>query len=117
MDLMQTRSLVAKVATVAAQGHRSSDEARAGWVTRARCRSINPDELFVRGAAQRKATLICRHCPVIAECLADALDNQMEFGVWGENLLQGRHQEFPSETRATSTEVPRGFTAKLTFKF
>jgi WhiB family transcriptional regulator, redox-sensing transcriptional regulator len=90
MDLMQTRSLVAKVATVAAQGHRSSDEARAGWVTRARCRSINPDELFVRGAAQRKATLICRHCPVIAECLADALDNQMEFGVWGGQTARQR---------------------------
>jgi WhiB family redox-sensing transcriptional regulator len=22
-------------------------------------------------------------CPVIAECLADALDNRTEFGVWG----------------------------------
>jgi hypothetical protein len=25
----------------------------------------------------------CRHCPVVAECLAYALGNQMEFGVWG----------------------------------
>ena len=83
MDLMQTRSLVAAVATVAAEGHRSSDGARAGWVTRARCRSINPDELFVRGAAQRKAAVICRYCPVIAECAADSLDNRVEFGVWG----------------------------------
>ena len=52
-------------------------------MSKARCRSIDPDELFVGGAAQRKAAVICRHCPVIAECLADALDNQMEFGVWG----------------------------------
>jgi WhiB family redox-sensing transcriptional regulator len=58
-------------------------EARIAWVSKARCRSIDPDELFVGGAAQRKAAVICRHCPVIAECLADALDNQMEFGVWG----------------------------------
>ena len=57
--------------------------ARIGWVAQARCRSTDPDELFVRGAAQRKAAVICRHCPVIRECLADALDNQMEFGVWG----------------------------------
>jgi WhiB family transcriptional regulator, redox-sensing transcriptional regulator len=57
--------------------------ARSAWVLKARCRSTDPDELFVRGAAQRKAAVICRHCPVIAECLADALDNQMEFGVWG----------------------------------
>jgi WhiB family transcriptional regulator, redox-sensing transcriptional regulator len=58
-------------------------EARAAWVSKALCRSTDPDELFVRGAAQRKAAVICRHCPVVAECLADALDNQMEFGVWG----------------------------------
>jgi WhiB family transcriptional regulator, redox-sensing transcriptional regulator len=43
----------------------------------------DPDELFVRGAAQRKAAVICRHCPVILECGADALDNRVEFGVWG----------------------------------
>lgn len=58
-------------------------EDRREWVAKARCRSTDPDELFVRGAAQRKAALICRHCPVIAECAADALDNQIEFGVWG----------------------------------
>ena len=58
-------------------------EGRRAWVSKARCRSTDPDELFVRGAAQRKAALICRHCPVVAECLADALRNQMEFGVWG----------------------------------
>jgi WhiB family transcriptional regulator, redox-sensing transcriptional regulator len=56
---------------------------RIEWVAKARCRSADPDELFVRGAAQRRAALICRQCPVAAECLADALDNQMEFGVWG----------------------------------
>jgi WhiB family transcriptional regulator, redox-sensing transcriptional regulator len=58
-------------------------EARIVWVSRARCRSTDPDQLFVRGAAQKKAAAICRHCPVIAECAAEALDNQMEFGVWG----------------------------------
>jgi WhiB family redox-sensing transcriptional regulator len=58
-------------------------EARIAWVSRARCRGADPDELFVRGAAQRKAAVICRHCPVIAECGADALDNRVEFGVWG----------------------------------
>lgn len=58
-------------------------EARIAWVSQARCRQADPDELFVRGAAQRKAAVICRHCPVIAECGADALDNRVEFGVWG----------------------------------
>ena len=58
-------------------------EARIAWVSQARCRSAHPDEMFVRGAKQRKAAAICRHCPVIAECAADALDNHVEFGVWG----------------------------------
>jgi WhiB family transcriptional regulator, redox-sensing transcriptional regulator len=58
-------------------------QALSAWVSKARCRSTDFDELFVRGAAQKKAAVICRNCPVIAECLADALDNQMEFGVWG----------------------------------
>ncbi|ABK69810.1 WhiB family transcriptional regulator [Mycolicibacterium smegmatis] len=62
--------------------HRDS-EARIAWVSQARCRQADPDELFVRGAAQRKAAVICRHCPVILECGADALDNRVEFGVWG----------------------------------
>lgn len=58
-------------------------EARIAWVAQALCRSADPDQLFVRGAAQRKAAVICRHCPVITECGADALDNRVEFGVWG----------------------------------
>lgn len=58
-------------------------EARIAWVASARCRGVDPDQLFVRGAAQRKAATICRHCPVLMECGADALDNRVEFGVWG----------------------------------
>jgi WhiB family transcriptional regulator, redox-sensing transcriptional regulator len=53
------------------------------WVSKALCRSADPDELFVRGAAQRKAAAICRHCPVMQQCAADALDNHVEYGVWG----------------------------------
>ncbi len=61
----------------------SEAEARAEWVSKALCRTTDPDELFVRGAAQRKVAEICRRCPVILECAADALDNHVEFGVWG----------------------------------
>ena len=53
------------------------------WTTRAACKGTDPDELFVQGAAQNRAKLICRGCPVRTECLADALDNGIEFGVWG----------------------------------
>lgn len=63
--------------------HHADTEARIAWVSKALCRAADPDELFVRGAAQRKAAVICRHCPVMIECGADALDNRVEFGVWG----------------------------------
>src|SRR6266480_1586488 len=53
------------------------------WTVRAACKGTDPDELFVQGAAQNRAKLICRGCPVRTECLADALDNRIEFRVWG----------------------------------
>lgn len=53
------------------------------WASQAACRGSNPDTLFVQGAAQNRAKAICIGCPVRAECLADALDNRIEFGVWG----------------------------------
>ena len=39
--------------------------------------------MFVQGAAQNRVKQICSGCPVKMECLADALDNRTEFGVWG----------------------------------
>ncbi len=53
------------------------------WASKGRCVGTDPDALFVRGAAQQGAKVICQKCPVIAECLADALDNRTEYGVWG----------------------------------
>lgn len=53
------------------------------WVAQARCTEGDPDALFVMGAAQNVAKRICRHCEVKDDCLADALDNRIEFGVWG----------------------------------
>lgn len=53
------------------------------WRCRAACRGGDPDRLFVRGAAQREAKLVCFGCPVRTECLAEALDHRIEFGVWG----------------------------------
>jgi WhiB family transcriptional regulator, redox-sensing transcriptional regulator len=81
---------------------RCAAEGRNAWVSNARCRTFDPDELFVRGAAQRKAAAICRHCPVMVECAADALDHRIEFGVWGgmterqRRLLLKQHPEVDS---------------------
>jgi WhiB family redox-sensing transcriptional regulator len=53
------------------------------WSAYAACGDEAPDTLFVSGAAQHRAKSVCRGCPVRTECLADALDNRVEFGVWG----------------------------------
>jgi WhiB family transcriptional regulator, redox-sensing transcriptional regulator len=53
------------------------------WAPLGACAKSDPDALFVQGAAQQTAKIVCQGCPVIAECLADALDNRTEFGVWG----------------------------------
>lgn len=41
----------------------------------------------------------------------------LEVGVWGQNLLQDRHAEFPSLKSSVQTEIPREFLAKLTLRF
>ncbi|MEO6881449.1 MAG: WhiB family transcriptional regulator [Mycobacteriaceae bacterium] len=73
---MTSGVLTATAGTTVARG-------RLGWVARAACREVDPERLFVEGAAQREATVICRSCPVQLECLADALDHREPFGVWG----------------------------------
>ncbi|GAB3602798.1 hypothetical protein GCM10027586_05780 [Kineococcus gypseus] len=53
------------------------------WASRGACKSASADELFVQGSAQNRAKTICGGCVVRTECLADALDSRVEFGVWG----------------------------------
>jgi WhiB family redox-sensing transcriptional regulator len=53
------------------------------WTSLAACREGDPDELFVQGAEQNRVKQRCVGCLVRTECLADALDNRVEFGVWG----------------------------------
>ncbi|RIJ70108.1 WhiB family transcriptional regulator [Nakamurella silvestris] len=53
------------------------------WNRRGLCVNAEPDAMFVTGAAQREAARLCAGCPVRMECLADSLDNRIEFGVWG----------------------------------
>lgn len=56
----------------------------ADWTDDARCRGLDPDQFFVRGASQsRKAIKVCQRCTVQQDCLQYALDHQIDFGVWG----------------------------------
>ena len=52
------------------------------WAGQAACRGKS-DALFVKGAEQNRAKQVCGSCNVRAECLAEALDNRIEWGVWG----------------------------------
>lgn len=54
------------------------------WTERARCRGLDPDQFFVRGAAEsRQAVKVCNRCEVRQTCLQYALDNDIEYGIWG----------------------------------
>jgi WhiB family redox-sensing transcriptional regulator len=81
------------------------------WVFKALCRGTDPDALFVRGAKQREAAVICRHCPVMTECGAEALDNRVEFGVWGGMTERQRRALLKKHPDVLSwTDFSRGMT-------
>ncbi|MDQ2755489.1 MAG: WhiB family transcriptional regulator [Actinomycetota bacterium] len=75
---------------------------QADWAPLGNCVKSDPDALFVRGAAQQQAKLICQRCPVVAECLADALDNGTEFGVWGAMTERERRAMLRRHPRVSS---------------
>jgi WhiB family redox-sensing transcriptional regulator len=56
---------------------------RWNWRSASRCRTSDAEDLFVTGRKQREARQFCRVCPVRTECLAHALDQRIEFGIWG----------------------------------
>ncbi|MGV9181738.1 WhiB family transcriptional regulator [Arcanobacterium canis] len=57
--------------------------AETSWTAAAACADTDPDALFVQGAAQRDLRKLCAQCPVRLICLAEALDSEANFGVWG----------------------------------
>lgn len=58
------------------------------WIKQAICKGMNdlffPEEDSNNAyKVYQNAKQICNGCPVVAECLSYALDNQIYFGVWG----------------------------------
>lgn len=56
------------------------------WTVRAACAAPSSDDrdaMFVQGAAQRDARVVCFACPVRLDCLLEALEEGMTHGVWG----------------------------------
>lgn len=72
------------------------------WQSRAACRTLHPDRLFVQGAAQHQAKIVCHTCPVRVQCLAEALDHRIEFGVWGGMTERERRALLRSRAEVTS---------------
>jgi len=75
------------------------------WAARASCRETQPDELFVRGAEQHRAKKVCNGCAVRLECLAEALDNRIEWGVWGGMTERERRQVLRRSQETSWREV------------
>ncbi|MDO5285892.1 MAG: WhiB family transcriptional regulator [Actinomycetia bacterium] len=61
------------------------------WTLLAKCRG-RQDELFPEPADQKRVRTVCWGCPVRSECLAEALDNRIEWGVWGGMTERERRQ-------------------------
>lgn len=56
------------------------------WRDAAACRHHDPDLFFPVGVDERAVELavaVCRDCTVSGECLRWALENDVQFGVWG----------------------------------
>ena len=75
------------------------------WTLLAQCGPEQADALHVTGADQHEATRICDGCRVRTECLAEALDHEIEDGVWGgqtareRRALRRQHSEVKSWRR------------------
>jgi WhiB family transcriptional regulator, redox-sensing transcriptional regulator len=54
------------------------------WRDQALCAQSDPDAWFPeKGGSTRVPKMICRGCPVKAECLEFALETDQRWGVWG----------------------------------
>ena len=59
------------------------------WRHRASCLDEDPELFFPIGTAGpaavqvEEAKLVCRRCPVVADCLTWALESGQDSGVWG----------------------------------
>jgi WhiB family transcriptional regulator, redox-sensing transcriptional regulator len=72
------------------------------WAKQAQCKAADLNTLFVRGAEQNRAKNLCAGCPVKTECLAEALDNRIEWGVWGGMTERERRAVLRNRPNVTS---------------
>lgn len=60
------------------------DASALSWTDQGSCAEVDGDLWFPgRGGSVREPKAICRKCPVRAECLEYALENDERFGIYG----------------------------------
>jgi WhiB family redox-sensing transcriptional regulator len=82
---------------------------REDWTMRAKCRGME-DALFPEASDQKRARLLCSGCPVRFECLSEALDNRIEWGIWGGMTERERRlllRQRPDVTSWSAVLMPR----------
>jgi WhiB family redox-sensing transcriptional regulator len=81
-------------------GRDLGDPGELTWRDEALCVQTDPEAFFVeRGGSVRPAKRVCAACPVKAECLEFALENDERFGVWG-GLSERERRTMKSVRRA-----------------
>lgn len=81
------------------------------WWLRARCLGVD-QSIFFPGSDNRagyhQARWYCQRCPVIKECLEDAMTGQIEFGMWGGTTAKQR-RDITDRTKLISvSEIGHG---------
>jgi WhiB family redox-sensing transcriptional regulator len=82
------------------------------WVQDAACAQVDPDLFFPEGRGHHapEAKAICSRCPVKKPCLAYALRNNEEHGVWGGASAHERIQLRPAPVKQTHCSRGHEFT-------
>lgn len=69
------------------------------WMSEALCAEIDPELWFPPASSSPgRAKAVCQSCQVRAECLSYALENGIEFGVWG-GLSEPERQRLSPRSR------------------
>jgi WhiB family transcriptional regulator, redox-sensing transcriptional regulator len=81
-----------------------------GWMDSAACAGTFPDAFFPRDGdkgyeLKREALAVCAGCPVATQCLAYALDNALDYGIFGG--LTSQERRVIGRKRKTPTTIAR----------
>jgi WhiB family redox-sensing transcriptional regulator len=79
-----TRSLTLDTDTTSADHVPHDPDSATAWMSEGNCRLHPPATFFPSdGVGVDRARKICASCPVLDTCLAFALDERIDHGVWG----------------------------------